>query len=94
MYCRYSHINGFCNGPVVILFRNDVVTFKLPRMKNKLFMPWFPLSQRNEQWCGKLREDLDNDTQIHLWPSPYGDFWTLDELYKYEALPPEETNEW
>lgn len=58
---------------------------KLPQMQEYFFMPWWPIGQPNKKWWGKLREDLSDDSEVHYW---HGEHWTLDELYKYGALPP------
>ncbi len=61
----------------------------LPRMKSYLFMPWFPVGSRNLSYNGKCRDDLADDVDVHYYNDGY---WTLDELYKYGALPPEEAD--
>jgi hypothetical protein len=69
-------------------------------MKNYKFAPWFPLPQPNKNWTidctnydmklERRRPDLPDDAEIHNWYSEHGSWWTLEELYKYGALPPKE----
>jgi hypothetical protein len=55
----------------------------LPRMQEYFFMPWFPVAEPNSTPHGRKRKDLPDNADVHYW---YG-YWTLDELYKYGALP-------
>jgi len=54
----------------------------LPKMQES-WGPWFPLPESNYSLFGKRRDDLPDDAQVHRWHG----YWTLDELYKYGALP-------
>jgi hypothetical protein len=52
-------------------------------------MPYFPLSEKNKTLTDtpfevKHREDLPDDADVHFYCDGY---WTLEELYKYGALP-------
>lgn len=67
--------------------------FKLPQMTSYLFAPWFPMPRSNldiipfpPTGSGKKRDDLPDDAQLHDWHG----YWTLEELYKYGALPAKE----
>lgn len=68
---------------------------QLPQMVSYYFAPWFPLPEKNLDLHINLqertlenrrkREDLPDEQEVRFY---IGKWWTLEELYKYGALPP------
>lgn len=56
-------------------------------MKGYTFAPFFPMAEPNNTPTGNHRTDLPNDADVHFYD---GQYWTLEELYTYGALPPVE----